>query len=210
MQNSLEPSTTTANPWAQQPGEKDAEYAAFLFYLSMPLPRRVVDMEGRINYSQTYLRELSAKWKWRNRAQAYEIHDKQSKQISHHETILMLQDKIIEELVGDLNNLLQEWRKTVREIKKPTDFQRMVQSRLTIDNMFRRAAEMPGNYLPMPTTQPQAKEDEVWELDLPDGKTNAGKITATPQVSDSDLEASSEIQSLELWSALGEEFSGEE
>lgn len=200
----------TTNEWAQQPGESEAVYSAFLFFLNMPLPRRVVDMEGKINYSQDYLRELSAKWQWRKRAGAYDVFNHESKQISRAETIHLLQEKVVSDLVGDLNDLLKKWRENIENITKPTDFQRMVQSRLTIDNMFRRAAEMPGNYLPIPTTLPQEKEDAVWELELPDGKRDAGKITAASQVSDSDFEESGEVQGLELWSSVGEEFLSEE
>jgi len=200
----------TINSWAQQAGEKDAEYAAFLFYLSLPNPRRVTDMEGKINYSQYYLRELSAKWKWRDRALSYEVSDKSSRLANRHDTIMMLQEKIVKDLVGDLDDLLKIWRDKAAKVEKPQDFQRMVQARMTIDNLFRRAAEMPGNYLPTPTTQPQEKEDEVWELDLPDGKRDAGKITATSQVPDSDFEESGEVQGTELWEAVGEEFLSEE
>lgn len=202
--------TQQSEPWGQRPGESDLFYAAFLVFLSLPQPRSIKQLAGRVDYSHSYLVKMQASYDWRERASAYDAHLATRKIMRREDLILGLQNAVVKEIVDDTGLLLAKWRELVVSVDDPKDFQRLTAARVAIDGLRRRAAELPGNYLPVVTTTPKPDDDEIWELELPDGNPHASKAAASSQTSTTDFGESDEVQSVELWSAVGEEFSSEE
>lgn len=59
------------DPWEQEHGEPDRDYARFLTYLGLR-DRRQSKAAGRIGISDQHLKEIRARWRWMDRADAYD------------------------------------------------------------------------------------------------------------------------------------------
>lgn len=69
---SEEPTETVhSDPWEQQKGEPDRDYARFLTYLRLR-DRRQSKAAAVLDISEQHLKEIRASWRWIERADAYD------------------------------------------------------------------------------------------------------------------------------------------
>ena len=198
--------------WAQRDDESPSKYSIFMEFLAIPLPRTYKALAAITNYSENTLKQYAWDLDWKTRAAAYDEYRAQQTVISRHETIQILQNEVIKGAIEDAKALLDLWRNTLKSNGLSTlDVLRMVDSRVRIDSMLRRAAEMPASYLPTPAAEPPQESD--WEI-TKDGTKRAddanSKAPVTPSLPAKNTRPSNEVQSPQLWSEMGEEFSSEE
>jgi hypothetical protein len=93
--------TTTANLWERQPGEPDKAFAAFVAYRdagrarSLDAVGRLVHgaQTGRKRGSTGRVRAWSSRWRWVERAQAYDLHLDRLARGAREEEVRRLQEK---------------------------------------------------------------------------------------------------------------------
>lgn len=200
-------STLNTPIWMQQENESNGKYSLFLTFLGLPLPRTYKALMEQTRYAEQTLKGYAKEFNWKNRAAAYDADQLEKTQVTKRETLGYLKEHIVKQEFEDARLMLDKWRSMLQAMTaddKPADLLRMVQARSRIDTMLRVAAELPTNYLPIPTATPEEPED--WELTLPD----ASKTSATPSLPSQNQGTSGTIQGAGLWSEMGEEFSGEE
>ncbi|MER6610229.1 hypothetical protein ABT282_31045 [Streptomyces sp. NPDC000927] len=61
------------DPWARMKGESERDFARFHQWLTFA-DRRLSQSEGPLGLKHARLEELSAKWKWQDRAAAWDLH----------------------------------------------------------------------------------------------------------------------------------------
>lgn len=107
-------------PWIRREDEGEKPYTAFRTYLNMPLPRRIqgaADMDGR---SLQLYAGWSAKFKWVERARAYDSHVTTAETDGLVSQLTQARDKnleLVDKLRGHLSDRLDTF---IRDKQDPT------------------------------------------------------------------------------------------
>lgn len=210
MQNSEgSEETLTTNSWSRRPDESNEAYGYFLAYLEM-LPRDYRVLAERQGRAYNTIKHYATIYRWKERTLAWDEAQFTERSINRRETIALLQDSVVKDEVTDAKAMLEVWRKRLTQLSgdlSAGDMLKMVQARKQIDNLLRLAAEMPSAYNPVPS-QPTDEDGEY--ILTADGKPNASSSTKPARLPAENQQPPGEIQGIELWSEMGEEFLSEE
>lgn len=83
-----------SKPWEQQPGEPPDHFGWFNVYLILPLPRRIAHVAAfaNMNPRSGWLSKLARKWRWKERAEAFDAERAQSLAVLSEQRSQLLKD----------------------------------------------------------------------------------------------------------------------
>lgn len=147
--------------WEQQEGESAKNYSRFLVYRNSP-ERNIISLTEHFGVGKSVLYQISAEYKWQERAQAYDIwlgeqvsEVKETQIVLRQTDYLDFQRSIESDASVDGALWMDVWRKTMQrmlqnldtsdpdKVVDPDALLKMAKGRLTIDDMMRRAAGLP-------------------------------------------------------------------
>lgn len=110
-------------PWHKQPKETDAMFEYFQTFLHLEKPRRLLTVAEKYTFSEAYMKNLSRRWDWFERAEEYDNY-----------LIDVKQKAINKEIEKQAQSLAIDWLEYEREqVNKTKDL---------TDKFFAKAAEI--------------------------------------------------------------------
>lgn len=142
--------------WERQSKENTAAHGAFLAYMLMKTPRSVLRLVKEKGYKHGTLTVWARKYRWTERAAAYDDHVHNTTLEKQENLITDFQTQVIRDEVNDYRLLRTTWEGhlnrllTAGENMSLEDFSKalktMAQTRAVLDTLGRKSARLPAAY----------------------------------------------------------------
>lgn len=96
------------DPWLRQPRENPGPYSCFVEFRDLqPLDRTLAKTAVIVNRSPHTLRKWSRRWRWADRARAYDFHKDEIKRAASEKKLVTVAERQANELAATIGALLQ-------------------------------------------------------------------------------------------------------
>lgn len=163
--------------WDRQPTDTPKSYAALREYLALGKDRSYQAVADIIGKSQDQVKMWGRRYKWVDRATAYDDWVNSGVDDTRREAEGLLQARIITDEARDYESLRSIWERLVNEAVSPgqsiedavNNFNRLVLARQRLDTMARRMAGLPNTWHAKPEIEIPAYEKDTIYLDFDKG-----------------------------------------
>lgn len=162
-------------PWSRQRNESEVAYAAFRVYIELPPETRsyneVAEIVGK---HVSLMKRWGSVHDWQERTRLYDNYVQKAFDTSNQALLEEYKLRVVADEIKDYQKLRDIWNH-VMEVSLENmlngdldvkDLERLVNTRLRIDELARRAARMPNNYKDDTALLPEETEEEQFVLTL--------------------------------------------
>lgn len=174
--------------WHRQPSEGEAPYEAFMVYLKLGPERTFEKAAAQLGKSKSLMSAWSQKFKWRERIRLYDNmlqleRDKNQQKIIK-KAIISFQGELLRDEAEDYRKLLEKWRNQVdnADALELKDFNTLVRTRMLIDEMGRRLAELPMTHMERHGSPKASDDDGDGQAMVIEWKDNPEGASALPEL----------------------------
>lgn len=144
-----------AKDWDILDAESTEAYLVFTKYLTMP-NRSGEQVAIDTDTSLATVKNWRKIHRWRERARAYDVEMSKELMQAQQQLTMQNQDTVIMDTLTDYNSMLVLWRQVLHDLETPTvnSLMTLVATRKRIDDIGRRAVQLPNVYSQPEQTNP--------------------------------------------------------
>ena len=163
-------------PWSKRHEESPEAYEAFDIYVKMsPIERKYQAVADYLEKNVSLIRRWGAKHDWIKRSTLYDRYQAAEFDKDIEETVNGLRLQVMAEESRDYDKLRSIWQDLAEQMHghvvngeaSVKDLKTLIEARLSIDSLGRRASRMPDRYLDRDTGTPEKEDEPDWIISLP-------------------------------------------